>query len=249
MINQDELMKIGLSGGEAKVYLALLYIGESTVGLIVKKSGIAYSNIYEVLQRLIEKGLVSFIIKEKTKHFQVINPNYLYKFVEKKEKRIEQEKAVLRKIMPSLVNIQKFIKERQEAEIFIGIKGVKTAYERLLENSKKNDNFLFFYIPEKEFTKEADVLYYQLMNFYKKLNVKIKGISNEEYRKSEFIIKARFIEMRYVNFPLPCNIDIFQDGTLFITWAYKPTAFLIYSNDISEKFRNYFESIWKMARK
>jgi sugar-specific transcriptional regulator TrmB len=65
-----ELTKLGLTEGEAKVYLALLKLGSSTVGPIVKKSKVAYSNIYEVLERLISKGLVSFIKKEKTKYFQ-----------------------------------------------------------------------------------------------------------------------------------------------------------------------------------
>ena len=44
-----ELLKVGLTDGETKVYLALSEIGSSTVGPIVKKSGIAYSNIYDVL--------------------------------------------------------------------------------------------------------------------------------------------------------------------------------------------------------
>jgi len=66
MIEQD-LQGIGLTDGETKAYLAMLELGSSTVGPIAKKSGISYSKIYEVLQRLIDKGIVSFIVKEKTR--------------------------------------------------------------------------------------------------------------------------------------------------------------------------------------
>ena len=61
---EEELKKIGLTNGEARVYSSLLNLESSTVGPITKKSGVAYSKIYEVLQRLIEKGMVSFIIKD-----------------------------------------------------------------------------------------------------------------------------------------------------------------------------------------
>ena len=49
---KDELKKLGLTEGEASVYLALLKLNSSTVGAIVKDSGVSYSKIYEVLGRL-----------------------------------------------------------------------------------------------------------------------------------------------------------------------------------------------------
>ena len=72
-----ELQKIGLTDGEAKVYLALTEIGSSTVGPIVKKANVAYSNVYDILNRLIEKGIVSFILRNKTKYFQAASPRNL----------------------------------------------------------------------------------------------------------------------------------------------------------------------------
>ena len=72
-----DLLKIGLTEGETKVYLALSKLGSSTVGPIVKESKVAYSNIYDILNRLIEKGIVSFIIKQKTKYFQAASPSNL----------------------------------------------------------------------------------------------------------------------------------------------------------------------------
>ncbi len=148
---KDDLKKLGLTEGEARAYLALLKLGTVTVGPIVKESGIAYSKVYEVLKRLIEKGLAGYIIKEKTKYFQAVEPNRLVDFLEKKEKEIERDKDILKKILPNLKGVTKNIPE-EEASIFIGIKGLKTAYEILLKNHTKNEPLLFFMVYEKKET-------------------------------------------------------------------------------------------------
>ena len=56
------LEDLGLSKREAKAYLALLELGSTTVGEIIKKTDIPSSKIYEVLDRLMKKGLVSYVI-------------------------------------------------------------------------------------------------------------------------------------------------------------------------------------------
>ena len=58
------LEELGLTKGEIKVYLTLLKLGETTTGKIVEEAGISSGKIYEILEKLIRKGLASFIIKE-----------------------------------------------------------------------------------------------------------------------------------------------------------------------------------------
>jgi len=237
-MNKDALIKLGLTDGEAKVYLALLKLGSSTVGPITKEAKVAYSNIYDILDRLLEKGLTSFILKEKTKFFQAVPPSRLNEFIEKKESELKKEKDSLKKLIPELEKLQNPIL-KQEAEIFLGIRGVRTAYERMLDNP--NEEWLFFYIAEEQTYKEIDQVYSRLYLLFKKY--KAKGIANKEYKESKFINKTHF-KMRYVNFPIPGNIDIFKDKILFISWAHTPTAILITSPDMAQKFKDYFYSIW-----
>ena len=66
----DVLREIGLTESENKIYLALLDLGDSTRGDIVNKSGVAGSKVYDLLERLREKGLVSIYVKDKVKHFK-----------------------------------------------------------------------------------------------------------------------------------------------------------------------------------
>ena len=73
-MNVELLEAIGLTKSEIKVYLALLELGSSTTGPIVEKSGASSSKIYEILEKLIQKGLVGHVIKAGKKHFEAAPP-------------------------------------------------------------------------------------------------------------------------------------------------------------------------------
>ena len=81
IMNEKLLEEIGLTRGEIKVYLTLLKIGETTTGKIISEAKISSGKIYEILDKLIQKGLVSYTIKEKTRYFNAASPNRI------KEKR------------------------------------------------------------------------------------------------------------------------------------------------------------------
>jgi HTH-type transcriptional regulator, sugar sensing transcriptional regulator len=248
MINSEiyDLLKIGLTEGESKVYLALSELGSSTVGPIVKSSGVAYSNIYDILNRLIEKGIVSFIIKNKTKHFQAAAPGNLLKYLDEKEKVLSDQRQTLQKMLPSLEKIQQG-KHAQEAEVFIGIKGLRTAYEKLLKNTSKNDEELFFYLHHEEYAEQSDIFYNSISHLMK--SVKNRGICNQAYKNSWFAKKAKNLNIRFVKFPIPGNIDIIKDNVMIITWKPSPIAILIHSQTVADNFREYFNQVWDIGKK
>jgi len=69
----SELIQLGLTNGEARIYLSLLKLGSSKVGSIVKDSRVSYSKVCDVLERLITKGLVSYVTFDIiSKYWQVI---------------------------------------------------------------------------------------------------------------------------------------------------------------------------------
>ena len=245
MENVHDLLKIGLTEGEAKVYLALSKLGSSTVGPIVKESKVAYSNIYDILHRLIEKGIVSFIIKQKTKYFQAASPNNLIDYLDKKELALKQEKQALQKILPDLEKLQES-SQSQEAEIFLGTKGLKTAYEKMFKKLGKKDEALFFYIHKEEYAERANLFYSSAADIVK--GVKNKGICNKEYKKSWFSKIAKHLTIKYVNFPIPGNIDIIKDYVLITSWHPSITGILIHSKSIADLMRDYFYEVWKIAK-
>ena len=83
------LKEIGLTEGEIKVYTALFKLGPSTTGPLVKESKVHSSKVYPILDRLIEKGLVSFI-KEGNKTIYTANPpTTIISYLDKKYGKID----------------------------------------------------------------------------------------------------------------------------------------------------------------
>ena len=85
------LEELGLSKGEAKLYLTLLQIGESKVGGIIGKSNMASSAVHNSVNSLINKGIVSYIKKGKIKFYQAVPPKQLIEFIEGKKKRFLED--------------------------------------------------------------------------------------------------------------------------------------------------------------
>jgi len=106
-MNQKILEEIGLTKGEIKVYLTLLKTGETTTGEIIKEAQISSGKIYEILDKLIAKGLASYIIKEKTKYFQASSPNRILDYFHEKEFSLKQKEQEIEKELPSLLSLEK----------------------------------------------------------------------------------------------------------------------------------------------
>lgn len=238
----EELKKLGLTDGEARVYQALLKKGSSTVGPIVKESGVAYSNIYEILERLINKGLVTYIIKEKTKYFQATNAENINVYLANKQQELDKQKEMFSSIKKEISLISKEIME--EAEIFVGKTGLRSAYEVMLGGVKPKEDFLFFLIPNPS----ADEFYLRISKKFRDSGADLKGISNKSYKNSFGVKQTPWTKMHYVDFPIPATIDICKDKVLFVSWE-KPTGFLIKSKELADSFRNYFYSIWEESEK
>ena len=98
------LREFGLSENEIKIYIALIKAGETTAQSIAKNADIPRTTAYHLLEGLIQKGLVSFIVKESKKYFQATNPKKLVSILEEKKKLMQE-------IMPQLMDISNTIKK------------------------------------------------------------------------------------------------------------------------------------------
>jgi HTH-type transcriptional regulator, sugar sensing transcriptional regulator len=248
---KEDLNRLGLSDGEARVFLSLLKLGLVKVGAIVKDSAISYSKVYDVLHRLSMKGLVSQIIVENVKHFNAVEPYRLHEYLQSKEEELNTQKEVIDRIVPQLAEFARGNrnKKNNSAEVFVGDKGLRTAYEILLSNSfrKKNDILRYFY-PHAGYHDVATPFYSRLYQFQKSKKIEQRGIATIAFRNSKHFKEIpKDVIMRFVNFPLPGTMDIFRDKLLIISWNNTVTGILIVSEEIAEHFKSYFDKIWEIA--
>jgi len=248
-MNEKLLEEIGLTKGEIRVYFTLLKVGETTTGKIIEEAQISSGKIYEILDKLIKKGLVSFIIKEKTKYFSPASPNRILDYIHEKEKELNQKEKEITKELPSLLKIEKTEKEKKEMHLFKGIKGIQTAVFEALDNLNSKDEVLAMGIRS---TKEEkyNLLWQRWHVERARRKIICKAIfsdKNSEYYKA--FKKMNFIEVKILEGVTPSALDVMKDRVLIFTYGEEPSCLVIKNSEVAESFKSFFENLWKVAKK
>jgi len=230
------LEKAGLKANEAKIYVALLENGISLVSAIYKKVDIQRRNIYDALERLQQKGLVSVIIKDGKKHFVAVNPEKLVDYLHEKVEGINQ-------ILPELKSKYDVIKRSEEAQMFKGIEGIKTVMGDMLKvgetihiiggKGKWLVGELRFYFPK--FERERV-----------KKKIKTKQIFDHEVREIIPLPSVKYGEYKFFpkEYSSPTHIWIYGDRVVSIFWGDTQFAFMIKSEDIADGYKKFFDFMW-----
>jgi len=244
------LEMVGFTAGETKVYLALLELGETTSGDIIKKSRITGSKVYEILDKLVHKGMVSYIIKDKIKYFQASSPKRLLDYINQKEQQMNLQKAEIENLLPSLESIQKSTQQSQSSQIFEGYEGIKTVFNLILESLQPHDEYYAFSLGEE--LKNDNVLLF-LKNYHAKRidkHILVKIIANNKEKKLfQELSTLRDLQIKYYDNPLPLGVFVFADYVATFTFKDKPTAFLIKSEQIADSYKQFFRTLWKNSVK
>ena len=74
----EQLNQLGLNGRQARVYLALLQLGSATAIEIAKYTKYKHPTVYDVLDLLKEKRLITETLSGKRKIFSAPRPGRLY---------------------------------------------------------------------------------------------------------------------------------------------------------------------------
>ena len=239
-MEQEILQEFGFTPAEAKVYLILLKLGSVKVGQIIEKTGLQSSTSHNTLHSLIEKGFVTYVLKGKMKIYQAVEPKLILNEYKEKEKKFQE-------VLPKLESMHKFAEEKQNAEIYEGTKGVITMLNELIEHVKPKDIYYFFAVDVFGLNKE-------IQNFFERYDAKrkakkliVKGLARKELKP--LFENRKYLNVKYVNFPIPSNTSICNDKMVLISWGEKPNGILINSKQIIESEKRFFEELWERASK
>jgi sugar-specific transcriptional regulator TrmB len=250
-MNKEIFKEIGFTEGEVKVYFALLEHGKSKTGAISKYSGVHTSKVYLILDRLIEKGLVSYIVEANIKYFQPSDPERLIEYVNTKKRVLIEQEEELKKIIPEIKEKQKFAKYKQSASVYEGYKGIKALFEEMLDTWKKGEEYLVF-APGDEFKSKKINDYFKkhhLNRIEKGVIVKVIALdSQREFYKEEYKGIKNF-EFKYSSLSLPAGVNIVGNKVSMLLGDPFPTAYVIQSELMAKRFREFFHNVWNVAKK
>jgi len=246
------LRKIGLTEGEIRVYSALLSLGNSPTGKIMKKSGISSSKIYLILEKLIRKGLASYITKNNVKHFQITNPKTILDYIDKEKQELEETKKQINHLIPEITTQMKK-EEEESAQIYKGVKGIRVAYFNILNELKRGEEYCFFAVSLEE-AQDKHVMDF-ISNFHRirvEKGINVRVISKTEIEKlyKQKHVLGKNYKIRHYELTLPIGVVIGETRILYIFFgSNEPTAHEIISKEITKKYQDFFDKIWKLAKK
>ncbi len=245
----ETLRKIGLTENEIKIYLDLLKSGTSTAYEIGKRTGIYRVHIYDKVEQLMNKGLVSYVYKGAKKFFQATSPDKIKQYIEDKKQELESQEADVNKILPELEKMANLPKEDTFVEIFKGKEGLKYFLKDIIKTKKE---VIVTGIDDSKYQEALPVFMKQYFRDLKKSKIKEKVITIKRKNVFQFdkelspTTDYRFLEEKQFN---PTNTFVYGDKVVIVTWGSPVTAVMIKNNQIAKTYRNHFKQLWEIASK
>lgn len=233
------LEEIGFDEKEIQVYLALLKIGETTATKISRETKIERTLVYYIIEKLINRGLVSFKLKNNVKYYSASNPEIILEEIR------EKEKSFL-KVLPFLEQIRKQeYKEEVRVDVYKESAGLKAVMNDMFKQARE-----FLVLGEQgQIQKHHPIIYQQYLRRLKETKIKEKVIIREDLRGK--IWKSKNSEFRYISKDLlsPTTTLIYDDKILITLWEKPMFNILITSKKVADSFKSYFNYFWKIAKK
>lgn len=248
----EQLEAIGLTNGEARVYYALSQLGASSVGPICDSSKVHRSIIYQILEKLIDKGLISFIIEADTKKYQAAAPTALLQYLEREKNQLETKKKNIMEIFPTITQMQARGK-RTSATIYSGFQGILSATFNILETLKEGEEYYMVNIPaaQPEYH-HANWEKFQMIRTAKKIHGKQLYDPDVDDKTLKERNSHKYVDARRmpINFESPPTYYIvYKDVTVIaISQGAEPLAIEIINKEIADGFRAYCDWLWEQSK-
>lgn len=244
----ESLESLGLTHNESIAYITLSKIGSSKTGQILKESGLNTGKVYEILESLKRKGLVSETSIDNVKHFAAAPPDRLIEYISKKKELLEKEEKIAKILIPEIETIRQATLESSRIVVYTGFNGFKSAVWEATKTLKPKEEILAMGVRaskgeefNREWTKWAEQT---LSKNHERVIFSDKGAFYN------YKLKSRYSQVRFLEIATPNAITIFGNHTLIIL-QYKDPVRVIFINDsiTATTFISIFEQLWNVAKK
>lgn len=247
ILTENTLIELGFNKNEAKVYLSLIKFGESDANQLIKDTKFHKNIIYDNLEKLINKGLVSYIQSDNKKIYKLENSNNLIEFFISKKEEIEKKENIAKEVAKEITKINQLKTFKQDAKIFKGKQAIKTFYNETLNKG----DYVVFGAPKNSIEIMGE-LFWKVYNKRKmEKKIKAKMIFNQELKEFSKQISNKDNSIRFFEkeFEPLTETHIQANYVAIIVWTAEPIIFYIEDNEVAESYRKYFEKLWLSSKK
>jgi HTH-type transcriptional regulator, sugar sensing transcriptional regulator len=234
------LKEYGLTDKEIGVYLELLPLGTINLQEIVKRLEYPRTTIYNTLNYLVSKGLVSKIVKKGVTCFTATEPDKLLD-------KLDEKKRLIEGILPKLKELQEDQKQSSSVQIYEGFKGVYTIISDVFKIKQQTHYF-------GGYKKSLDILKHlpdqaRMMRLDNNIPAKIVIDPADEqlFHTSKY---KKLTELRFLssleNFP--AMIFIYGIKVAMFTVRGDLIGIIIENKEFSEAMKLIFNMYWSQAK-
>ena len=254
-LRQKELINLGLTDKESRVYLASLELGEAPVQDVARKAGVNRATTYVMIEQLTSKGLMSSIERGKKRLFVAESPDKLSTRVRLQITELEEKLGGFKRILPDLHALYDTSGERPRVRFFEGEEGVLGLIEEqheFLESGievrqlvNQDDYIRVFgkhdaHSKQRERSTELDI-------HYRVLFTSAHPIESTAKSHHRHVVDARRLPSE--KFPFHGELVVIKNRTHLIAYHGKVFGVIIESEQIAGFTSCLFDLAWETAEK
>ncbi|MFH0936449.1 MAG: helix-turn-helix domain-containing protein [Candidatus Woesearchaeota archaeon] len=233
-MDKEILTRIGFSKAESIIYLVVLKLGTCTVKDISKDCGFHRTNIYDILEQLREKGLITEHKLGKALQYKAADPENLYNFLKEKQMTLDQ-------LMPNLKELQELHKEEVEVLVFKGPEGMKSAFRDMI----RTKDTIYGFGVRGQIREHLPTFAQQFTRDLKNFGIKYYGIYSRDAEKPSYYTEIRTVPKELSS---PVATLIYGDKVLISIWEPTMIGIVIKSKNVAETYKKHFQLLWKIAK-
>lgn len=241
------LQELGYTKHEATVYLALLKLGVTQAGPIIKATKLHGMLVYSALEKLQDYGLVTVVHQKNIKKFHALNPSHLLGEIRKKQEAAE-------KIIPELQKMQTSLVPQVSVKTFVGKEGLTNNLKDMVASAAKSKSKCMHIIGGAKGTDFYDALgdfYDEYLALTKRHGVKKKIVTPSNYSsqfRKRFNEEANAIRALSKGLDTPAYTRITED--MVSIEIYKPEIVVIQIDNaiIARGYLDSFKLLWDAAK-
>lgn len=241
----EALQGFGLAKNEAKLYYSLVANRSGTVSRMFKDTGIHRRNIYDSLERLVEKGLVFEVLESPENHYEAVHPQKLMETLREREESLTPA-------VRDLTLLHETEPQTDAAFIYKGREGYKNYMRDLV---RVGEPVYFLGAKALWFTPGMDLKF--LKDFQATMELREEGYKTlfDPRVPKELPEAMEKVGGEYKVLPTGCEtvgvVDIFGDHIVSFTSAgignfgEDGKIFVTINQDLADSYRTWFDLIWK----
>lgn len=239
---KDELIQLGFTQHEADIYLALIDIGQTGAGEIIKRTGLHRNIVYDTLDKLIAKKLAFKVFGKNIARFQASDPERL---INEQETRLD----IAHEIVPKLAEKTK---NTNEIVVYDGIQGFRNFSLGYIERMKVGEVFYVLgAIGDRWYELMGDSIkkYTKLKN-KKKIHWKMVVFDDVSTIDKKNVKDNPLDEVRAVsqNFQPMANTCVWEDRIALQTFVEPYSVIEIKNKALADAYLNNFNALWEQGK-